>query len=59
MSPHNCILFVSGTMTGGGARVIKGKMSSKMQSEFTPEQVAKLKKKLETEEASYEASIKH
>ena len=46
----------AGTMTGGGARVTRGRMSSKMQSEYTPEQVLKLKQKLEAEEASYDVS---
>ena len=46
----------TGTMTGGGTRVIKGKMSSRMQSDYTPEQVLKLKEKLETEEKSYDVS---
>ena len=36
--------------------MIKGKMSSRMQSDYTPEQVLKLKEKLETEEKAYNVS---
>lgn len=52
------VIFVlrsfTGAMTGGGTKPIKGRMSSKLQSDFTPEQLNSLRTKLESQEASYE-----
>ncbi|KAF2835779.1 condensin subunit Cut3 [Patellaria atrata CBS 101060] len=44
----------SGTMSGGGTRVAKGAMSSKLSADFTKEQVAKLEVDRESMERSYQ-----
>jgi len=43
----------SGTMSGGGTRVMKGRMSSKLQSDVSPHQLKEMEAKLSKEELSY------
>ncbi|XP_065911796.1 structural maintenance of chromosomes protein 4-like isoform X2 [Dysidea avara] len=43
----------SGTMSGGGTRVMKGRMSSKLQSDVSPHQLKEMETKLSKEELSY------
>ena len=40
----------SGTMSGGGNRVSKGRMSSKTSSDVSPQQVEEVKKRLQDNE---------
>lgn len=44
------ILCISGTMSGGGNKVVKGRMSSKLLHDVSPTQLASLEDKLTTEE---------
>lgn len=44
----------SGTMSGGGGRVAKGRMSSKAVSDVTPQQVEELAKRLADNERAAE-----
>ena len=46
----------SGTMSGGGGRVAKGRMSSKAVSDVTPQQVEELTKRLADNERAAEVS---
>lgn len=43
-------------MSGGGNRVAKGRMSSKLQSEVSPQQLKQLEQTLQTQEQSVEVS---
>ena len=43
-----------GTMSGGGTKVMKGRMSSKVHSDFTPQQLVHLEDKLKEDEESAE-----
>ena len=47
----------SGTMSGGGGRVVKGRMSSKAVSDVTPQQVEELTKRLADNERAAEVSV--
>ena len=49
------LIDVSGTMSGGGTRVARGGMSSKLAAETTKEQVAKLEKDRDTLEQQFQA----
>ncbi|KAI1624986.1 RecF/RecN/SMC [Exophiala viscosa] len=55
------LIDVSGTMSGGGTRVARGAMSSKLTSDTTKEQVQKLegeRDQLETQQRELEASLR-
>ena len=45
-----------GTMSGGGNRPIKGRMSSKLQIDVTPQQIAKVKEKLKFDEQAFQVT---
>ena len=47
----------SGTMSGGGGRVVKGRMSSKAVSDVTPQQVEELTKRLADNERAAEVGV--
>lgn len=47
----------SGTMSGGGGRVAKGRMSSKTVADVTPQQVEELAKRLADNERAAEVSV--
>lgn len=49
------LIDVSGTMSGGGTRVARGGMSSKLVADTTKEQVAKLEEDLEETERKFQA----
>ena len=44
------LIDTAGTMSGGGSRVSRGRMSSKLVSEVTPQQLAKLEQKFKSDE---------
>lgn len=48
------LIDTSGTMSGGGTKVMKGRMSSKVHSDFTPQQLVHLENKLKEDEQSAE-----
>ena len=43
-------VFVAGTMTGGGGRVMKGRMSCKLHADVSPDQLAEMEGRLGTNE---------
>ncbi|KAF2851278.1 nuclear condensin-like protein complex subunit Smc4 [Plenodomus tracheiphilus IPT5] len=47
------LVDISGTMTGGGTRVIKGKMSSRLASDVSKDQVTKLQQDRDTLEKTF------
>ena len=44
-------------MSGGGGRVQKGRMSSKLREDVTPHQLAAMEKTLEAEEKAWEVCV--
>ena len=46
----------TGTMSGGGNKVMKGRMSSTIHSDVSPSQLEDIEKKLETDEKALEVS---
>ena len=48
------LIDISGTMSGGGGRLQRGRMSSKLHDDVTPQQLVALEKALEAEEKAVE-----
>ena len=51
------LIDTAGTMSGGGSRVSKGRMSNKLVSDVTPQQLAKLEQKFKNDEKALQVLI--
>ena len=49
-------VIVAGTMTGGGGKVMKGRMSCKLRADVGPEQLTEMERRLGTDETALQVS---
>ena len=48
---------VSGTMTGGGGKVVKGRMSSRIHDDVSPQALKQMESSLTMKEKEFEVSL--